>query len=264
MKRFLFTSLFFSLILSAFAYNYDTLSTESGLKYFYTVHGEGEEVISGYVVITEYIGSFEDGTVFDSSRDREESFAFTLGAGQVIPGMDEGVNMMRIGDRMTFIMPAELAYGEKGAGDVIPPNTTLIFDVELLDMMEFSLGSLLYEALTINAADPSDTTLHPDAMFDKYNELADTNFEGIYYNQGDLNRIGYLLLDDYPEDALQVFKLNVDLYPEAANPYDSLAEAYMKMGKKKLAIINYAISLQYDPGNKNATEMIQKLQAEEE
>ena len=68
----------------------------------------------------------------------------------------------------------------------------------------------------------------------------------------------------YPEEALEVFLLNVALYPEAANPYDSLGEAYMIMGEKDLAIINYAKSLQFDHGNKNATEMIQKLQADEE
>lgn len=264
MKKFLFTLTFICSSLISFALTQDTLTTESGLQYFYTQKGTGDEAVSGYVMITHYIGSFTNGEVFDSSRDRDEPFVFTLGKKQVIKGMDEGVSMMKIGDRMTFIMPSELAYGEQGAGDVIPPNSTLVFDVELLDMMEFSLGSLLYEALTVNPSDPSDTTLHPEAMFEVYNELAATSFEGIYRSEGDLNRIGYTLLENYPEDALKVFKMNVELYPESFNPYDSLAEAYMIMGEKDLAIINYAISLQYYPGNKNATEMIQKLQAEEE
>lgn len=263
MKRILITLMLIASSVTSFALSADTLSTESGLQYFYVQEGTGDAAISGYVMITHYVGSFTNGDLFDSSRDRDEPFVFTLGKGQVIPGMDEAVSMMRIGDRMTFILPANLAYGEKGAGEVIPPNTTLVFDVELLDMMEFTLGSLLYDALTVNAVDPSDTTLHPDVMFEKYNELAATDFEGIYRSENDLNQIGYLLLEDYPEAALEVFRLNVDLYPESFNPYDSLGEAYMKMGEKDLAIINYAISLQYYPGNKHATEMIQKLQAEE-
>ena len=264
MKLVLTLLLLITFSFTSFTQSNDTITTDSGLKYFYTQKGKGEKAISGYVMIAHYIGSFANGELFDSSRERGEPFVFTLGKNQVIKGMDEGVSMMNVGDRMTFIMPANLAYGEKGAGDVIPPNSTLVFDVELLDMMEFSLGSLLYEALTVNESDPSDTTLHPEAMFEVYKELEANNFEGIYRSEGDLNRIGYTLLGSDLEAAIQVFKWNIELYPESANPYDSMGEAYMLAGEKDLAIENYAISLQLDPNNINATKMIGKMQGIEE
>jgi tetratricopeptide (TPR) repeat protein len=259
--KYLFT-IALSLFISMHSIAGDTLQTASGLRYFYVQKGEGVSANAEDVIIADYIGYFTDGKIFDSSIDRGQPFVFTLGKGQVIKGMDEGVSMMRVGDRMIFIMPPELAYGEKGAGDVIPPNTTLIFDVELLDTKEESLASLLFEALENNEADPSDTTLQVEAMFALYDELAATNFEGIYKSENDLNAIGYTLLSNYPDAAVKIFSYNIELYPKAANPYDSMGEAYMLTGEVELAIINYAKSLQFDPANKNAGEMIQKLQSQ--
>ncbi|MGF1521325.1 MAG: FKBP-type peptidyl-prolyl cis-trans isomerase [Leptolyngbyaceae cyanobacterium] len=110
------------------------VQTESGLKYKDIVEGTGAMPEIDQTVIVHYTGTLEDGTQFDSSRDRDQPFAFTLGAGQVIKGWDEGIATMRVGGQRQLIIPPELGYGPEGAGGVIPPNATLIFDVELLEV----------------------------------------------------------------------------------------------------------------------------------
>jgi peptidylprolyl isomerase len=107
-------------------------TTESGLQYVITEEGNGEKPQPGDVVQVHYTGMLADGTKFDSSLDRGEPIAFSLGTGQVIPGWDEGIGLMKVGDKCKLVIPPELAYGEQGSGGVIPPNATLIFDVELV------------------------------------------------------------------------------------------------------------------------------------
>ncbi len=96
------------------------------------VVGTGEEAIAGKTISVHYTGTLTNGTKFDSSKDRGEPFEFTLGAGQVIKGWDQGFAGMKIGGQRKLTIPSSLGYGEQGAGGVIPPNATLIFEVELL------------------------------------------------------------------------------------------------------------------------------------
>jgi len=112
------------------------ITTATGLQYKDTVEGEGAEAKKGQSVTVHYTGWLfndgEKGAKFDSSLDRGDPFVFSLGAGMVIRGWDEGVAGMKVGGERTLIIPAELGYGARGAGGVIPPNATLQFDVQLL------------------------------------------------------------------------------------------------------------------------------------
>ena len=111
-----------------------TVTTSSGLKYTDIVVGKGASPVQGKQVKVHYTGTLENGKVFDSSVQRKEPFSFIIGVGQVIPGWDEGVMSMKVGGKRKLIIPPNLGYGARRAGGVIPPNATLLFDVELLDV----------------------------------------------------------------------------------------------------------------------------------
>jgi peptidylprolyl isomerase len=112
----------------------DYVTTDTGLKFHDLETGDGASPKTGQRVTAHYTGWLEDGTKFDSSLDRGQPLTFVLGLGQVIAGWDEGIATMKVGGKRQLVVPAELAYGEKGASGVIPPNATLIFEVELVDV----------------------------------------------------------------------------------------------------------------------------------
>ncbi len=96
--------------------------------------GEGDEAVAGQTVEVHYTGWLTDGTKFDSSHDRDQTFSFKLGGGQVIAGWDQGVAGMKVGGARKLTIPSDMGYGERGAGGVIPPNATLVFKVELIGL----------------------------------------------------------------------------------------------------------------------------------
>ena len=108
--------------------------TASGLRYKIIQEGNGKKAIKGATVSVHYKGQLLDGTVFDSSYTRKQPIDFTVGVGQVISGWDEGIQLLKVGDKARMVIPSNLAYGSQGAGGVIPPNAPLIFDVELVNV----------------------------------------------------------------------------------------------------------------------------------
>ncbi|MFG6687661.1 peptidylprolyl isomerase [Mariniflexile sp. HNIBRBA6329] len=108
--------------------------TESGLRYQIIQEGKGAKAEKGKNVSVHYKGQLSDGTVFDSSYKRNQPIDFPVGVGQVISGWDEGIQLLKVGDKARFVIPSHLGYGSRGAGGVIPPDATLIFDVELMNV----------------------------------------------------------------------------------------------------------------------------------
>ncbi len=140
MRLFIIVGLLFFMIVAiptpegALAETQTETVTASGLKYIDLKAGNGPSPKKGQNVLVHYTGWLENGTKFDSSVDRKEPFPFRIGEGQVIQGWDEGVLSMKMGGKRRLIIPPKLGYGARGAGGVIPPNATLIFEVELLDL----------------------------------------------------------------------------------------------------------------------------------
>lgn len=111
----------------------DTVTTASGLQYILVEEGAGAQPYESQIVSVHYTGYLADGTIFDSSIERGQPIVFPVGTGRVIPGWDEGIMLLNTGAKARFIIPSDLAYGANGAGGIIPPNATLIFDVELVE-----------------------------------------------------------------------------------------------------------------------------------
>lgn len=110
------------------------ITTASGLKYTEIKEGSGTVATNGKKVMVHYVGTLENGKVFDSSLNTNQPLSFILGSGEMVPGFDEGILNMKVGGRRKLVIPPNLAWGSDGAGDVIPPNSSVTFDVELLDV----------------------------------------------------------------------------------------------------------------------------------
>ncbi len=227
------------------------ITTASGLTYVSTSRANGRRPKTGETVLVHYTGTLTDGTKFDSSQDRKEPIAFPLGRSAVIKGWDEGIAQLGIGDSAVLIIPPQLGYGEKGAGGVIPPNATLVFVVTLVDVKGEALSEVLLKAIDERGI---------DAAVAEYRSLKARGFGDLYTSEGDINTLGYRLLGrKRVPDAIEILKLNVEAYPNSANVYDSLGEAYVASGNTPQAIQNYEKSLALDPKNSNAAMMLKKL-----
>jgi len=226
------------------------VTTRSGLTYLITKKGTGRQPKPGETVILHYTGTLTNGVKFDSSRDGNSPFAFKLGAGQVIKGYDEGVAKLRVGDQAILVIPSKLGYGPKGVPNVIPPDSPLIFIVEIVDIKASSLSDALSKMLAEKGL---------EAMIAEYHRLKGGNSD-LYISESDMNGFGYRLLrKKQVNEAIEVLKLNVEAYPQSANVYDSLGEAYMVSGNKEKAIENYQKALAIDPTSESAKRALKTL-----
>jgi peptidylprolyl isomerase len=230
------------------------VTTASGLTYVVTSRANGRRPKPGETVLVHYTGTLTDGTKFDSSYDRKEPIAFPVGRSAVIKGWDEGIAQLGIGDSAVLIVPPQLGYGERGAGGVIPPNATLVFVVTLVDVKGEALSQVLLKIIDERGI---------EAAVAEYRSLKARGFADLYTSEGDVNSLGYRLLrrQRVPE-AIEILKLNVEAFPNSANAYDSLGEAYFASGNTPQAIQNYEKSLSLDPANTNAAMMLKKLKGQ--
>lgn len=229
-------------------------TTASGLQYAITAPGTGPQPLPGQVVVAHYTGTLPDGTVFDTTRkEGGQPFAFTLGRKRVIKGWDEGFALLHVGDKAVFVIPAELAYGEKQVGP-IPPHSTLRFEVEFVELKERALSDLLQDTIDTNGL---------EAARAKFAELKESKFGGFFVDEGQLNALGYRYLGKAGKlpEALAVLQWNVELFPASGNVYDSYGEAQVKHGDRGGAIASYTKALELDPANKNAAKFLAELQA---
>lgn len=267
MKKIVFVFIYTCLIATAVtAQKKDTLTTASGLKYFFTKKGSGRLIQSGEVAVWHYSLTLGNGTKIEDSREKNAPLGEKIPSERIVKGVSEALLLMHVGDRGTFIIPASLAYGNAGIPPQanfpgIPRNATLVFDMELIDIKKEAMIDVLDKALFMQPVSDTSTPRVAD-MINTYKDLKKKkSFADFYRSDNDLNTIGYLLLPKYPEDAVKVFELNVEEYPKVSNVYDSLGEGYMALGEFDKAILNYEKSLQLDPKNTNAVEMIKKMKA---
>lgn len=254
MKKLLFIISFWIYVISVSAQSTDTITTETGLKYFIVNEGAGEKVEEGKEVTLHGIGTFENGEVFWETRESNSPFHFVTGTNSVIKGVEEGVSKMRVGDRWIFILPPELAYGDRQRGP-IPPGSTLVFDYEILDVTDPQKSIIDTMTTTIDQQGI-------DKALELYKDLEKK--DGYNFRSDQLNILGYNLIKESKFDIARViFELNTQKHPKDFNVWDSLGEIYMILGEYDKATESYQKSLELYDGNTNAKEMIEKIKSKD-
>jgi FKBP-type peptidyl-prolyl cis-trans isomerases 1 len=190
MKKFIFILIFISKI---------TLSADLEIKN--NLEGEGAEIVNHSKIKVHYIGMLEDGTKFDSSYDRGEPFSFQIGLSQVIKGWETGIIGMKVGGKRTLIIPPELGYGERGAGELIPPNSTLVFDIEIIDIQPPS-----YNLIT---TDEIQNLLKDNYKFIDIRTKEERDFTGVIH--GSLEITAFDVYGKFVPEFMKTFKSVVDL-----------------------------------------------------
>ena len=165
------------------------------------IEGEGAEIVNHSKIKVHYIGKLQDGTKFDSSYDREEAFSFQIGLRQVIEGWETGIIGMKVGGKRTLIIPPELGYGERGAGELIPPNSTLIFDIEIIDVQPPS-----YNLIT---TDEIQNLINDNYKFIDIRTKEERDFTGVI--PGSLEITAFDAYGQFVPEFMQTFKDLVDL-----------------------------------------------------
>lgn len=242
---------------AASAQKADTLTTASGIKYLFSQKGKGAAPKTGWLTVCHYRLTLTNDTLIDDSRKRGAPLADKYPSKRFIPGFNEALSLMHVGDRGTFFIPSSLGYGPKGKGPV-PGGATLVFNIELLDISEKSLGMVLDSVMFEKPVNENSKPRMAEVL-KTFDELKKKKFKDLYLNEAELNAMGYSLIKKFPNEAVEVFKMNVQLFPKSFNVYDSLGEAYMTIGDNKLAIKNYEKSLKLNPQNTAATENIKKM-----
>jgi len=259
MRRFLIGILLFSALagpLSAqrFTFLSDTLETGSGLKYLIIERGQGAPVVLGKEVAFHWTGYLTDGSCFGTSKG-SDPFFYEPGKGQVIKGAEEALRLMRVGDRHLLILPPELAYGARGAGEVIPPNATLIFDYTVVSVTEpkRSLRDTLMAEINRHGV---------EAALARYASLKVSAQDQYAFRESALNALGYALLGKgRTVEAVAILNQNAEDYPNAWNAHDSLGEALMEAGELEGALKHYERSVALNPENEQGLKNIAKLKA---
>jgi tetratricopeptide (TPR) repeat protein len=232
----------------------DTLATPSGLKYIVIENGNGIKAEAGKQVAVNYAGYLQDGKEFDNSYKRGAPIKFILGKGQVIKGWDEGIALMKVGDKYRLIIPPQLGYGASGAGNgLIPANSTLIFDTELMGVSEPKLSIADTLLLTIFEKGI-------DSAAVQYHELYKTKRNDYDFDEDQLNNLALRFLNNRMyKNAIGVLQLNAETYPNSPNVCDGLGESYMLDGNKELAKEWFEKSLKINPKDAGAQEALKKL-----